>query len=271
MSGHTAGAQQLSDQQLNAAVPMPDTTPPAPPTAKDIPGAVDTQPAPVKADAAPAPSPDAAKAAAAPASVQTAEPVKPASDPVADALREIVGSKHADHLIVRKAERAGVETYYKTHDFKPIWIADGALTPRAKAAIDTLSHADELGLEPADYLVPSLKADMSPQAQAEAELKISAAVLNYARQAQVGRISFTRVDADIAFKQEAPDPEKVLEKLAVANDAGKALDGYNPPQPEFSRCARRWPNSSTAGPCRTCKRSRPSTSMCPRARCSARA
>jgi murein L,D-transpeptidase YcbB/YkuD len=234
LSGHTAGAQQLSDQQLNAAVPMPDTTPPAPPTAKDIPGAVDTQPAPVKADAAPAPSPDAAKAAAAPASVQTAEPVKPASDPVADALREIVGSKHADHLIVRKAERAGVETYYKTHDFKPIWIADGALTPRAKAAIDTLSHADELGLEPADYLVPSLKADMSPQAHAEAELKISAAVLNYARQAQVGRISFTRVDADIAFKQEAPDPEKVLEKLAVANDAGKALDGYNPPQPEFA-------------------------------------
>jgi L,D-transpeptidase YcbB len=234
VSGRAADAQQMTDQQINAAIPVPDTSLPPPPTAKDIPGSAETQVAPAKADAAPTPAADAAKAAPAPAPVQVAEPVKPASDPVADALRDIVGGKQVDHLIVRKAERAGAETYYKTHDFKPIWLANGALTPAAKAAIDTLNRADEVGLEPADYVVPSLKPDVSLQAQAEAELKITASILNYARQAQVGRISFTRVDADIAFKQEVPDPEKVLEKLASASDAGKALDSYNPPQPEFA-------------------------------------
>jgi L,D-transpeptidase YcbB len=235
VSGRAADAQQqMTDQQINAAVPVPDTSLPPPPTAKDIPGAIETQPAPAKVEAAPAPGADAVKAAPAPAPVQVAEPIKPASDPVVDALREIVSGKQVDRLIIRKAERAGAEAYYKSHDFKPIWIANGALTPAAKAAIDTLNRADEVGLEPADYSAPSLKSDMSPQAQAEAELKITNAVLNYARQAQVGRISFTRVDADIAFKQEAPDPEKALEKLASANDAGKALDSYNPPQPGFA-------------------------------------
>jgi L,D-transpeptidase YcbB len=226
LSGQGAGAQQLANEQLNALVPMPDTALPPPPTAQDIPGSKEAKPAPVQAEAPPPP-------AAAPVQTAAPEPAKPV-DAVAEALREVVTSKQADHLIVRKAERANAEAYYKAHDFKPIWIADGALTARAKAAMDTLARADEVGLDPADYPLPSIKSDMGPQALAEAELKITASILNYARQAQVGRISFTRVDSDISFKQEFPDPEKVLEKLASANDAGKALDSYNPPQPEFA-------------------------------------
>jgi L,D-transpeptidase YcbB len=238
LSSQAAEAQQLNEQQLNAAVPMPDTAVLPPPTAKDIPGATEVKapkPEPVPVQAA-----EPAKAEPAPAPVQDAkapaEPAKAAvatSDAVVDALRELITSKQFDRIIGRKAERAGAEGYYKQHNFAPIWIADGAVNARAKAAIDTLGRAEEVGLDSSDYAAPVFKSDMSPQALAEAELKLTGSVLTYARHAQVGRISYTRVDKDIAFKQEAPDPEKVLEKLASADDAGAALDSYNPPQPEF--------------------------------------
>ena len=58
-------------------------------------------------------------------------------------------------------------------------------------------------------------------------------MLTYARQAQIGRIHFSRVGADIEFKLVAPEPAEVLAKLADASDVGAALDSYNPPQPEF--------------------------------------
>ena len=72
-----------------------------------------------------------------------------------------------------------------------------------------------------------------PDALAEAELKLTASALTFARHAQIGRIHFTRVGADIQYDLVAPEPADVLAKLADGNDAGKVLDGFNPPQPEF--------------------------------------
>ena len=235
--------QQLDNQQLNAAVPMPETALPPPPTAKDIPADAKAEPANAaeapKADNARIQAAEPAKAEPAPAPVQDAkgaEPAKPAlslNETVADALRELITNKQFDRIVGRKAERAGAEAYYKQHGFTPIWVADGLADARAKAAIDTLSRAEEVGLDSSDYPAPIFKSEMSPQALAEAELKLTSSVLTYARHAQVGRISYTRVDKDISFKQEAPDPEKVLEKLAAADNAGAALDSYNPPHAEF--------------------------------------
>ena len=80
---------------------------------------------------------------------------------------------------------------------------------------------------------PDFKSAATAEALAEDELKLTASVLTYARQAQIGRIHFSRVGADIQFNLVAPEPAEVLAKLADASDAGKALDSYNPPQPEF--------------------------------------
>ena len=104
---------------------------------------------------------------------------------------------------------------------------------RAKSAIDYLAHADQVGLDPTDYPTPNFKADMSADALAEAELKLTDTALTFAREAQTGRISFSRVGYDIYFHPVAPEPAEVLAKLAGSDDAGKALDGFNPPQPEF--------------------------------------
>jgi murein L,D-transpeptidase YcbB/YkuD len=68
---------------------------------------------------------------------------------------------------------------------------------------------------------------------AEAELKLTAAALTFARHAQTGRLHFSRAGNDIQFAPVAPEPAEVLGKLAADGDAGKALDSYNPPMEEF--------------------------------------
>ena len=249
LTGHPTQAEEMTEQQIQAAVPQPDTSELAPPTFKDIGGGAPTPAEPTKDAAkdtkpnAAAPAPEPAKAAAAPAE---AEPAKAAAAPpaaapvevnadnaVADKLRDIVTGKQFDRVVARKADREGIEQFYKTHDYKPLWISNGAIDGRAKAAIAYLAQVDTVGLDPTDYPVPNFKAATTPDALAEAEIKFTNSVLTYARQAQIGRINFTRVGADIQFDLVAPEPQKVLAKLAEASDVAAALDSYNPPQQEF--------------------------------------
>jgi len=222
-------AQQADQPNVEAAVPMPDTDQLAPLTAEDV-----AIPAAQPAEKAAAP---AAKQDAAPA----AEPAKAAQAPapagmdsqVADQLRDIINSKHLDRYVARKDERAGAERYYKAHDYKPLWTSDGHLNARAKAAIAYLGQVDTVGLDPQDYAVPDFDAAKTPAELAAAELKFTNSVLTYARNAQIGRIHFSRVGADISFKLDPPDPAKVLDNLTDSADTAKALDSYNPPQAGF--------------------------------------
>ena len=224
---------QQSEQQIEAAVPMPNTDLLPPLTAKDVAGTPSTPSADIKAEPkqdAAAPAAEPAKAAAVPA----ATPVSATADSaVADQLRETISGK-LDRIVSHKADREGVEAFYKARDYKPLWVSDGAADERAKAAIAYLAQVDSVGLDPNDYPTPDFKSATTANALAEGELKLTASILTYARQAQTGRIHFSRVGADIEFKLVAPEPAEVLAKLADASDVGAALDGYNPPQAEFA-------------------------------------
>jgi len=241
LASHPGMAQQTEQQKIDAGVPVPDTTLPPPPTTKDV-GASDKPniATPPQAAAEPKVEP---KAEPAPAPVEKAaapEPAKPAvvasgvnDQSVSDKLRDIVSGKQFDRVAPRKADRAGIEGFYKAHNYAPIWSHDGVASARAKSAIDYLAHADQVGLNAEDYPTPVFKSDMSADQLAEAELKLTQAALTFARHAQTGRVSWTRVSSDISFKEEAPDPAQVLSKLSDGDDAAKVLDAYNPPQPEF--------------------------------------
>ena len=241
LASHPGMAQQTEQQKIDAGVPVPDTTLPPPPTTKDV-GASDNPniATPPQAAAEPKVEP---KAEPAPAPVEKAaapEPAKPAvvasgvnDQSVSDKLRDIVSGKQFDRVAPRKADRAGIEAFYKAHNYAPIWSHDGVASARAKSAIDYLAHADQVGLNAEDYPTPVFKSDMSADQLAEAELKLTQAALTFARHAQTGRVSWTRVSSDISFKEEAPDPAQVLSKLSDGDDAAKVLDAYNPPQPEF--------------------------------------
>ncbi len=145
----------------------------------------------------------------------------------------MLAGKSLDRSLSRKADREGVETFYKARNFAPIWVTNGAANERAKSAVAYLAQADSVGLDPNDYATPDFKVAVTADTLADDEIKLTAAALTFARQAQIGRIHFTRVSPDMQFDLKAPEPADVLAKLADSSDAGKALDAYNPPQAEF--------------------------------------
>src|SRR5580693_3722117 len=55
-------------------------------------------------------------------------------------------------------------------------------------------------------------------------------MLDYARQAQSGRMHWSQVSADILYPEHPTDPAEVLTNVTTAKDASAALDSYNPPQ-----------------------------------------
>jgi murein L,D-transpeptidase YcbB/YkuD len=205
---------------LAPAVPLP-ASPTAAPAEASTPAA-----APATA-AAPSTEPATATAPAAePVKVST---VPPADQPVADKLKDLLASKNL-RFFDRKAERAAVEKFYGARDYAPLWTQGGSLTENGKGVIARLKDAASDGLNPSDYPVPDFTAATSPDALAEADLKLTDSMLDYARQAQSGRMHWSQVSADIQYPEHPIDPTEVLGKIMTAMDASTALDSYNPPQ-----------------------------------------
>ena len=176
-----------------------------------------------------------AATAATPAAEPAQEPVKAASNvpaadqPVADKLRDMLGTKSSRYFD-RKAERAAVEKFYTAREFAPLWTQGGVVTTTGKGVIARLKDAASDGLNPSDYPVPDFAAATTPDALAEAELKLTASMLDYARQAQSGRMHWSQVSGDIQYPEHPIDPTEVLTNVTTAQDASAALDSYNPPQ-----------------------------------------
>ena len=203
---------------LAPAVPLPASpattlaAPPAPATAAVAPSTPETTPA------APAAEP-----------MKAASNVPPADQPVADRLKDLLASKNLRYFD-RKAEKTTVEKFYGARDYAPLWTQGGSLTDNAKGAIARLKDAASDGLNASDYPVPDFAVATTPDALAEADLKLTSSVLDYARQAQSGRMHWSQVSADIQYPEHPTDPAEVLANVSTANDASVALDSYNPPQ-----------------------------------------
>jgi murein L,D-transpeptidase YcbB/YkuD len=190
--------------------------------------------APPPAATAVAPSAEPAKDAAkdvAPASepVRAASNVPAADQPVADKLKEMLSAKSLRYF-ERKVERADVEKFYVAHDYAPIWTQAGGLTESAKGVIARLKNAASDGLNPSDYPLPDFAAATTPDALADADLKMTSSMLDYARQAQSGRMHWSQLSGDIQYPEHPIDPTEVLGNVTTAKDASTALDSYNPPQ-----------------------------------------
>jgi L,D-transpeptidase YcbB len=235
-----AVAQTSQNQAaIEAKVPLPEAANMPPPSAADVtapettgttnavnlPEPPDLPPPSVK-EAAPvaAPTPVTAAPTVAPA---PAPVVANADQPVMDALHDLISTR-LSRVVERKAERTAVEAFYSSHDYAPIWFSINGPTERAKQAMAHLRNADADGMDPADYPLPNVAAAATPAALAEAEMRLTDSVLDYARQATLGRVHYSRVSGDIFYEQVAPQPLDVLSKLASGKNAEEVLDSYQP-------------------------------------------
>src|SRR5665213_3116000 len=260
------GRKNAAELAIDAAIPRPEPANVPPPTVNDFkmdtaapytaqietpkstdaPKAVETTPDATPSNVVTAPAAEPARqdtattttAVPAPAAVTAtpaAEPVKaasnapPADQPVADKLHEMLGGKSLRYFD-RKAERTAVEKFYTARDYAPVWTQGGTLDAAAKGVIARLKDAASDGLNASDYPVPDFAAATSPDALAEVDLKLTASMLDYARQAQSGRMHWSQVSGDIQYPEHPTDPNEVLTNVTTAKDASAALDSYNPPQ-----------------------------------------
>jgi murein L,D-transpeptidase YcbB/YkuD len=246
------GRRSAAELAIDAAIPRPEPANVPPPTASDFkidstasappPSAkLDTPTDSKPADIATAPAADtkitptapapamAAAPLAAPEPAKAASNVAPADQPVAEKLKDALAAKTLRYFD-RRGERAAVEKFYGSRDYAPLWTQNGGLTENARGAIARLKDAAADGLNAADYPVPDFTSATSPEALAEADLKLTSSVLDYARQAQSGRMHWSQVSGDIQYPEHPTDPTEVLTNVTAAKDASIALDSYNPPQ-----------------------------------------
>jgi murein L,D-transpeptidase YcbB/YkuD len=186
--------------------------------------------APATATVAPAaPAPAAASTTPAAEPAVKVSTVPPADQPVADKLKDMLAAKSSRYFD-RKAERAAVEKFYAARDYAPLWTQAAIQTDNARGVIARLKDAASDGLNAGDYPVPDFAAANTPDALADADLKLTNSMLDYARQAQSGRMHWSQVSADIQYPDHPTDPAEVLATITTAMDASTALDRYNPPQ-----------------------------------------
>ena len=172
------------------------------------------------------------------ASEQSAAPdplalLDPAERPVAEKIRDLLAAKPAG-IFASNNERAAVESFYRGRNFASLWLDKGVENARAKAVIARIKLADADGLDKNDYRIPNL-AGASPDALAEADIKLTQTVLTFARHLQAGRFPYSRLSRNIQLPQVPPDPAAILAKMASAEDAGKALDEFSPPQEQYQK------------------------------------
>ncbi|MCC6776272.1 MAG: L,D-transpeptidase family protein [Hyphomicrobiales bacterium] len=223
-----------NDAKLAAAPSATDaaaatsTTPEKPAT--EAPAAPETPAVPPPAASTPAAAPAAATSTVAPDPMAAFDPADRA---VAEKLRDLLAAK-TDKIFASRKERAAVDTFYKNRNYAPLWLDKGVENARARAAIAHLAKAETEGLDSKDYKAPTLAG--SPEALAEADLKLTQVVLTYARHLQAGRFPYTRVsNNNIELAQAPPDPASVLTKVADATDVKATLEQFSPPQEAYQK------------------------------------
>lgn len=159
--------------------------------------------------------------------------INPASNPqFSEKLRELI-SNGLPRYIDRREEQTSIATFYEQRDYQPLWTLNGAATPRAQSVIDHLKNAAHAGLDPIDYPTPNLAGMLSADAAAANELQLTHSVLTYARHANSGRVSYTRVSGAILYPSHAPDPAHVLSQLASSENIDATLNSFEPQHPGY--------------------------------------
>lgn len=257
-----AGTQDPSGTQVNGAL---STSEPAAPSigaatenpASSITAATDDAHHPIADNAAtatPAPEP-AAQPTTEPATPPGAIPAVETPDPAAPQKPLFtIGGEVRDLLPKVKDgaeasdETKAVSAVYAARRDDAIWVTANGLNARGAKAVDAIKAADDWGLEAGDYVLPSLPeasnnaAGLPRDQLADAELKISFAVLAYARDARGGRIMepAKQLSSYLDRSPQLIEPRILLEELAQSDEPGEFLRKLHPQQLQFEKLRQKY-------------------------------
>jgi murein L,D-transpeptidase YcbB/YkuD len=170
-------------------------------------------------------------------------PLPPAAEvtiTAADRLQGAIAARMADALkdvsprLPRK-EREAIAAHYAETGYAPLWVGTRAWNRAANRLIAQIRTADEDGLEAVDYPIPAVASTKGEPVEdwAEAEIRLSAAAVLYARDARGGRIEPSRLSLYLTPKLELPAAGEVLGALRGGADAGAVLARFQPQHPGY--------------------------------------
>lgn len=158
-------------------------------------------------------------------------------DAVGFEVQQSLSSTFRDASKAEKREHGALVEFFSERR-APIWVNDTGLRPRALKAIKLLKQADEYGLNPADYDVPTaaisaVRSTPSAHWLADAELKLNKAVLKYARDARTGRPQIHGISKNYDSSEDLPEVSEIMENLAKLEDPSSYILGFHPQHPQF--------------------------------------
>ncbi|CAN5163194.1 L,D-transpeptidase family protein [soil metagenome] len=186
----------------------------------------------IKPQAAPEPLRSAQPLIAPPDLPKVVVDLPPASEFAAD-----ITARAAEALAVPRLgerERADILAAYQANDNRPLWIDGKGWSEAGKRLAAQLGRAGEDGLRPTDYPLPAFEAS-DKGSLAEADVRLSALAVLYARDARGGRVDPRRLSKLLTPTLTLPSATEVLSELTGATDAGAVLSAYNPPHQAYRR------------------------------------
>lgn len=148
-------------------------------------------------------------------------------------LKQALSILPEDKDFLAKRDNAAIRAFYEHQEFQPAWFVPGADLSMARQMATMLQNAEDHGLTPEDYVLPSLlQSSIERASQAErlkADIQFSLALTRYVRHAYSGRIdprSFSK--KEVTIKPHYPDSIKALNDLAESSNPKQLLSGFHP-------------------------------------------
>ncbi|KPH81127.1 hypothetical protein AE618_10410 [Bosea vaviloviae] len=156
----------------------------------------------------------------------------PGSEFVADIAARAAEALALPRLAER--ERAEILAAYQANENRPLWIDGKGWSEAGLRLTARLGRAGEDGLRPTDYPLPAFEAS-DKGSLAEADVRLSALAVLYARDARGARLDPRRLSKLLTPTLYLPSATEVLSELTGAVDAGAVLAAYNPPHEGYRR------------------------------------
>ena len=155
-------------------------------------------------------------------------------------LQDILQSRGSSSSMVSETVRAQLVSFYRSQQFRPVWTGGLAEQDRAAEAVAVLARAGDQGLRSEDYLSSDIEWKNPPRrggGAAQYDIALTAAVLRYAQDLSVGRLSPNAVYSDVKLPTPNFDAVDALTRMLRSRSITASLADLAPRHPQYRRLA----------------------------------
>ncbi|HRD78183.1 MAG TPA: L,D-transpeptidase family protein, partial [Hyphomicrobiaceae bacterium] len=160
-------------------------------------------------------------------------------DLVKSVLRDVVARMKPTASPRDRQERAAISAFYEGRDWRPAWVDAKGLNDKGRAIVEEIKAADDWGLVASTFELPNLAgagAALGNQVIAAEDLRLTVAILKYAREARGGRTDpSVQLSKNLDRTPALFEPRSVLDETATSEDPSAYLRRLHPQHPQFER------------------------------------